>query len=78
MLETGIVAKLVLTKGFGFITPTDPALNNGADMFFHASATVPRENFDTMEIGCGVTFEVDAVSYDRPRAVNVQVSASKN
>lgn len=74
---TGIVKKVVLNKGFGFIAPTDPEHNGGADLFFHASATSPRELFDNLSADTAVRFEIDTETRDnRPRAVNVQLAVA--
>jgi cold shock CspA family protein len=73
MIRTGTVAKVVGTKGFGFITPSTEGSD---DLFFHASATVPRELFDTLTAGAAVTYEfLSETSDGRPRAVNVQLAA---
>lgn len=72
---TGIVKKVVLNKGFGFISPTDQSHNGGIDLFFHASATSPRELFDNLSADTAVRFEIEtAVRDGRPRAVNVQLA----
>jgi len=73
---TGTVSKVILNKGFGFITPTDPEHNGGADLFFHASATNPRALFDNLSADTAVRFEIETSARDaRPRAVNVQLTA---
>jgi cold shock CspA family protein len=72
MDQTGSVAKLILNKGFGFIK-VQPAEQAIPDLFFHASATTPRELFDTLVVGDSVTYEVSAETPDgRPRAINVR------
>lgn len=73
---TGIVTKVILNKGFGFIAPTDSTNSGGADLFFHASATSPRELFDNLSADTAVRFEIEtSVRDNRPRAVNVQLVA---
>ena len=72
---TGTVSKVILNKGFGFITPADLSKSNGADLFFHASATNPRELFDNLSADTAVRFEIEtSVRDSRPRAVNVQLA----
>lgn len=70
---TGMVSKVILNKGFGFITPADISQSGGVDLFFHASATNPRELFDNLSADTPVRFEIEVSARDaRPRAVNVQ------
>ena len=77
MMLTGIVAKVIFNKGFGFITPKDKEQEDAADLFFHASATVPRELFDTLEAGAAVKYDICAETKDgRPRAVNVRSASA--
>jgi len=72
---TGTIRKVVLNKGFGFIAPTDSTQNGGADLFFHASSTSPRELFDNLSADTAVRFEIEVAAKDnRPRAVNVQLA----
>jgi cold shock CspA family protein len=72
---TGIVSKVILNKGFGFITPADVSKSGGVDLFFHASATNPRELFDNLSADTAVRFEIEtSVRDSRPRAVNVQLA----
>ncbi len=72
MDQTGTVAKLILNKGFGFIK-VSPAEQTIPDLFFHASATSPRELFDVLSVGDTVTYETSTETPDgRPRAVNVR------
>lgn len=72
----GTVSKVILNKGFGFITPADLTKSGGADLFFHASATNPRELFDNLSAETAVRFEIELSARDaRPRAVNVQLVA---
>ena len=69
-MPQGTIKKLVRDRGFGFITPTD----KGGDLFFHLSS-VEGEEFESLEEGQTVEFQIDAGS-DRgkgPRAVSVRV-----
>jgi cold shock CspA family protein len=65
----GTISKIISGKGIGFITPCAP----GGDVFFHFTA-VPDEQFDQLQEGQAVSFELDrSVSKrDRPRAAKVQ------
>ena len=62
----GIIKKLVLDRGFGFITPEGQA----KDVFFHSDSLVGIM-FDDLREGDAVTFDVED-SPKGPRAVNVQ------
>lgn len=62
----GMIKKLVVEKGFGFITPEE-----GKDIFFHASALVNAE-FDALTEGDIVEFEVDR-GPKGPRAEKVRL-----
>lgn len=51
---TGIIARIVSDRGFGFITPSD----GGNDVFFHARGLSGVE-FDDLKEGDAVTFDVE-------------------
>jgi cold shock protein len=53
-MPTGTVKKLVSERGFGFITGED-----GKDYFFHRSSLVPSLDFDRLEGGEKVQFEIE-------------------
>jgi CspA family cold shock protein len=67
-MPTGFIAKMVPGKGIGFITPRD----GGRDVFFHCSA-VPGNQFDQLEVGQSVSYDLDQTEQtsERPRAVKV-------
>lgn len=62
----GEIKKLVSDRGFGFIRTGE-----GNDVFFHGSGLV-EGNFDLLEIGQRVTFDMES-SPRGPRAKNVRV-----
>ena len=62
----GTIKKLVSDRGFGFIAAED-----GKEYFFHRDGVA---NFDTLQGGEAVTFDVQA-SPKGPRANNVKVTA---
>lgn len=64
----GKIKRLVRERGFGFISAED-----GTEAFFHRSA-VQDVNFDTLEEGNSVEFDVEKGDKG-PRAVNVRVIA---
>ena len=61
----GTVKKLIRDRGFGFITAED-----GSEIFFHRSDLVGLD-FDTMEEGIGVEFDM-GTGPKGPRATNVK------
>jgi len=62
----GSIRKLVNDRGFGFIRT-----QGGKDVFFHRSGIV-EGNFDELEVGQNVSFEVEE-SARGPRARNVRI-----
>lgn len=70
-MATGTIARLLLDKGYGFITP-DAAPDGSADLFFHRSA-VADEPFEELETGQHVQYtnEPDPRNASRWRAVTV-------
>lgn len=54
-------------RGFGFIQPD----SEDADIYFHVTGLLHRAEFDELQLGDRVRYEVDN-SQDRPRAVKVQ------
>ena len=63
---TGIIARIVSDRGFGFITPDD----GSKDVFFHARSLVGIE-FDDVREGDKVTFDMEN-GPKGPAATNVQ------
>ena len=64
----GTVVKVVQEKGFGFIKPT----TGGRDIFLHATGMAERREFDDLEVGVKVQYELNEDTPDnRPRAVEV-------
>lgn len=72
-MASGTIKSLIPNKGFGFIST-----NGSSDIFFHSSAVTSGE-FDSMQVGESVTFEVENDPRDpsRQRAKNVKVSTSE-
>ena len=68
-MATGVIKKLVMDRGFGFIAPE----GGGADIFFHCSALPQKCDFDALEEGLTVTYEIGDGKNGRPKAENVQV-----
>jgi len=68
-MPTGVIKKLVLERGFGFIKPAA----GGADIFFHCSALPEKSDFDGLEEGLKVSYEEGEGKNDRPKAENVTV-----
>ena len=67
-MTTGIIKKIVADRGFGFIAAED-----GKEYFFHRGGLQPSLDFDRLNGGERVSFEVEA-SPKGPRAT--QVSAA--
>lgn len=65
-MTTGTVKKVVADRGFGFITAED-----AKEYFFHRSALDSSLDFDRLNGGERVTFEVEA-GPKGPRAVQVK------
>ena len=62
----GKIKKLILDRGFGFITAED-----GKDVFFHRSA-LAGEDFDALEEGTSIEFDLETGPKGH-RAVNVKM-----
>lgn len=56
---TGVVFKLYLNRGFGFVRGAD-----GVSRFMHATSVVPPEAFDRMHEGVKVEFTPTVVAND--------------
>ena len=71
-MTTGTIKTLVKDRGFGFIQPD----SGSDDVFFHTSS-LPDGNYDSLEAGQRVEFDVEADSRNpnRSRAANMQASA---
>lgn len=65
-MTTGTVKKVVADRGFGFITAED-----AKEYFFHRSALDSSLDFDRLNGGERVTFEVEA-GPKGPRAIQVR------
>jgi cold shock protein len=68
-MAQGTIKKLVLDRGFGFIST-----NSGkGDVFFHVSAVLDN-GFDTLKEGQNVEFDIvdDGARGKGPRATNVR------
>jgi CspA family cold shock protein len=66
-MPTGTIKKLVSDRGFGFIAAED-----GKEYFFHRTGLDPSVNFDSLQGGERVTFEIET-SQKGPRANRIQV-----
>jgi cold shock protein len=67
-MSTGSIARLVRDRGFGFIR-TD----NGQEVFFHATGVTGTTQYDFLNEGQIVSFDVERDTRGRgERAVNVQ------
>ena len=67
-VTTGTVKKVVSDRGFGFIAAED-----GKDYFFHRSALSPTLDFDRLNGGERVEFDVEN-SPKGPRAARVKAA----
>ncbi|HEY8680840.1 MAG TPA: cold shock domain-containing protein [Candidatus Dormibacteraeota bacterium] len=67
-MPNGTVKKVVNDRGFGFIAAED-----GKEYFFHRSGLDSSLNFDSLNGGEAVTFEVEA-SQKGPRATRVRAA----
>ena len=65
-LPNGTIKKLVPDRGFGFI-----AADDGKEYFFHRSGLDRDMNFDSLQGGENVEFEIEA-SQKGPRAFKVR------
>jgi CspA family cold shock protein len=65
-VTTGTIKKVVADRGFGFITADD-----GKDYFFHRNSLALSLDFDRLNGGEKVEFEIEQ-SPKGPRATNVQ------
>jgi CspA family cold shock protein len=69
-MSSGVIKKLVMERGFGFIKPDE----GGADIFFHCSSLPEKAEFDGLAEGMAVSYEEGEGKNDRPKAENVQVT----
>ena len=67
-MPNGTVKKVVNDRGFGFIAAED-----GKEYFFHRSGLESSLNFDSLNEGEAVTFEIEA-SQTGPRATRVSAT----
>jgi len=68
-MAVGTIKKLVMERGFGFITPAA----GGSDIFFHCSALPQKNDFDGLEEGQRVEFKEGDGKGGRPKAEDVTV-----
>jgi len=68
---TGVVVRVLLSKGFGFVRGAD-----GLSRFVHARDVVPIQAFDTMREGQAVEFEPTQTERGA-RAVDVRVTSAE-
>jgi CspA family cold shock protein len=64
-MTTGTIKKVIADRGFGFIAAED-----GKEYFFHRGGLEPSLDFDRLQGGERVSFEVES-SPKGPRAVHV-------
>jgi CspA family cold shock protein len=67
-MTTGTIKKVVADRGFGFIAATD-----GKEYFFHRNSLAPSIDFDRLNGGEKVEFEIEQ-SPKGPRAAHVQAA----
>lgn len=75
-MAEGVIKKLVVDRGFGFIQATSGGSMRKSDVFFHFSA-VQGSRFEDLQEGQDVEFEVGSDSPGQgrgkgPRAVSVR------
>jgi len=68
-MATGVIKKLVMDRGFGFISPE----GGGSDIFFHCSSLPQKSDFDALEEGLRVDYSLGDGKNGRPKAENVTV-----
>lgn len=68
-MATGTIKKLVMDRGFGFITPD----KGGDDIFFHCSALPQKGDFDGLTEGLKIEFTEGEGKGGRPKAEDVKV-----
>ncbi|MBC8876962.1 MAG: cold shock domain-containing protein [Planctomycetes bacterium] len=73
-MPTGFITKIIAEKKIGFIASRD----GGRDVFFHSSV-VAGDQFDKLEEGQTVSFDLDETqgTNERPRAAKVEPSDEK-
>lgn len=67
-MTTGTVKKIIADRGFGFITAED-----GKEYFFHRTAVQGSMDFDRLNGGEKVDFDIET-SPKGPRAANVRAA----
>jgi CspA family cold shock protein len=68
-MARGTIKKLVMERGFGFITPD----TGGSDIFFHCSGLPQKSDFDGLVEGQQVDFTEGEGKGGRPKAEGVTV-----
>jgi len=68
-MTTGTIKKVVSDRGFGFISAED-----GKEYFFHRSGVDAPLDFDRLDAGEKVSFEVES-SPKGPRAVHISAAS---
>ena len=69
-MPSGKIVK-VDDKGYGFIQPDEEGKR---DMFFHVSGMQNRAEFDSLNVGDRVQYDIDN-SQDRPRGIDVEITS---
>ena len=67
MAQTGTIKRLVMDRGFGFLSGED-----GKEYFFHRSSV--EGSFEALQEGQKVTFDIEASAPKGPRASRVRVA----
>jgi cold shock protein len=67
-MATGTIKKIVADRGFGFITGED-----GKDYFFHRDGLSESIDFDRLNGGESVTFDIES-NPRGPRAANISAA----
>lgn len=70
--HTGKVKWFNETKAFGFITPDDPTVNDGKDVFVHITA-IRQSGLKTLSDGAPVRFDIGE-SRGKTVAENISVT----
>ena len=71
-MTTGTVKKVISDRGFGFISAED-----GKEYFFHRNSLQASLDFDRLNGGEKVDFEIEA-SPKGPRATNVRAAEARS
>jgi CspA family cold shock protein len=69
-MAKGVIKKLVMERGFGFIKPEE----GGPDIFFHCTSLPQKSDFDGLSEGLTVEFTKGDGKGGRPKAEGVTVA----